>query len=393
MRTALTGGSVLVAGKWRHHTTLVMEGERIHALLPPRVAIEADETIDISGMKLVPGFIDTQVNGGGGVMLNDDLTVEGVARIAAAHRQYGTTGLLPTLISDDLDKVAKAIEVVDAAMEADVPGILGIHIEGPFLNRDKKGIHDAAKFRQIDAAAIDMLTELKHGVVVVTLAPECTTPDTVEEMTRRGLIVCAGHTNATYEEAHTAVKAGLRGFTHLYNAMSPLTGRAPGAVGAALDSRMTFAGIIADGFHVHPASLRAALYAKGADQLMLVTDAMQCVGAKDKDFTLQGQRITVKDGRVSAPDGTLAGSDLDMISAVRNAVDMLGVPLATAVQMASLSPARFLRLENTIGDIRPGLIADLVLLDDADRVRGVWIDGIRHDASENTDDRENTETT
>lgn len=383
MRTALKGGSVLVAGQWHHHTTVVMEDDRILSLCPPSAPLDVDEEQDISGHKLVPGFIDVQVNGGGGVLLNDDPSVEGIRTIAEAHRQYGTTSLVPTLISDDLEVIAKAVTAVDAAMEADVPGVIGLHVEGPFINPAKKGIHDESKFRTLTREAIDIMTSLKNGFVMVTVAPECTTPEMIREMNRRGLFVCAGHTNASYEETVAAVKAGLRGFTHLYNAMSPMTSRAPGVVGAALESRMTYSGIIADGHHVHAASLRAALYAKGADNLMLVTDAMPCVGAKNKHFTLQGRDITVENGRCTGPDGTLAGSDLDMISAVRNAQSMMGVPLATAIQMATSAPARFLRMDNTIGDIRPGMIADFVLLDEDDRVRKVWINGVSHDATEN----------
>lgn len=383
MRTALANGTVLVAGKWRHHTTVVLEGDRIDCLLPPSVPHEADTVIDVQGHKVVPGFIDIQVNGGGGVLLNDAPTVEGIRAIADAHRQYGTTGMLPTLISDDLDVVADTIAAVDSAIETGVPGILGVHIEGPFLNAEKKGVHDARKFRRIDDGLIHMLTGMRGGITHLTLAPECTTPEMISRLVDAGVVVSAGHTNATFEEAQAAIKAGMKGFTHLYNAMSAMTSRAPGAVGAALDSRTTFAGIIADGFHVHPASLRSALYAKGADQLMLVTDAMPSVGAADKNFMLQGRHITVEGGRCTAEDGTLAGSDLDMASAVRNATAMMGVPLSAAVQMASTSPARFLRMDTIRGDIRPDMKADLVLLDEDDTVRGVWIDGVRYDANEN----------
>lgn len=379
MRTALTGGDVLVSGFWHKDATLLVEGSRIKVLCKAGEPVDADRQIDISGHKLVPGFVDVQVNGGGGALLNDDLTVEGVRTIAEAHRQYGTTGLLPTLISDDLVVVAKAIDAVDQAIAEAIPGIVGIHIEGPCISREKKGIHDETKFRALDDEFIKVLDGFTNGVTVVTLAPEQASPDLIERLARSDRKVCLGHTNATYEQAMAAIGAGASGFTHLHNAMSPMTSREPGVVGAALDSRMTFAGIIADGFHVHPASLRAALYAKGADQLMLVTDAMPCVGAQDKNFTLQGKTITVTGGKATGPDGTLAGSDLDMAAAVRNAVTMMGVPLDVAVRMASRSPARFLGMENTIGDIRPGMKADFVLLDDNNQVAEVWIEGVAHD--------------
>ncbi|NVJ98014.1 MAG: N-acetylglucosamine-6-phosphate deacetylase [Alphaproteobacteria bacterium] len=379
MRTALTGGDILVSGFWHKGATLLFEDGKTVAILKAGESFEADHTTDIKGHKLVPGFVDVQVNGGGGALLNDDLTVDGVRTIAEAHRPYGTTSMLPTLISDDLAIVGKAIAVVDQALKEGVPGIAGIHIEGPCLSREKKGIHDETKFRAVDDAFIEVLERFKNGAVVVTVAPEQATPEMVARMAGSGMRVCLGHTNATYEAAMDCIRAGATGFTHLHNAMSPLTSRAPGVVGAALDTRTTFAGIIADGFHVHPASLRAALYAKGADHMMLVTDAMPCVGAKDKNFILQGKAIMVVDGMATGPDGTLAGSDLDMAAAVRNAVSMMGVPLDTAVRMASMSPARFLGLENEIGDIRPGLKADYVLLDAKNRARKVWTNGVAHD--------------
>lgn len=383
MRTAFKGGAVLVAGTLHQNMAVVMEDDTISALIPADLPHDADTEINITGHTVVPGYIDVQVNGGGGVLLNDSPTVEGIRAIAEAHRQYGTTGMLPTLISDDLDVVAQTIAAVDAAIEAGVPGILGVHIEGPFLNVEKKGVHDASKFRQIDDEVIDILAGMQHGVTHLTLAPECTTPDMISRLVESGVIVSAGHTNASYETTCEAVAAGMTGFTHLYNAMSALTSRAPGVVGAALDCRDTYAGIIADGFHVHPASLRAAVNAKGPDHIMLVTDAMPSVGAKDKNFVLQGQQIFVEDGRCTTEGGTLAGSDLDMASAVRNAVSMLDVPLETAVQMASTTPARFLGMDKVRGDIKPGMKADMVLLDSNHAVRACWIGGERYDATEN----------
>lgn len=376
MRTIFSGGSILVTGEWQHDIDLVIEGGWIVELRPTQQDKKDSETyIDISNQFLVPGFIDTQVNGGGGILFNDAPTVDTVKSIADAHRPYGTTALLPTLISDDLDVVANAIAAVDEAMAQNVPGITGIHIEGPFLSPLKKGIHNSDKFRRIDEDALALLTSLKNGVTLVTLAPEETTPDMVQQLADAGVIISAGHTSATYDQIIAAVDAGLTGFTHLYNAMTGLNSREPGVVGAALDTRSTFAGIIADGHHVHPASLRAALHAKGTDRIMLVTDAMPSVGAKNKNFTLQGLDITVENGRCSAADGTLAGSDLDMASAVQNAIAMLDVPLAVAVQMASSNPARFLGLTNTHGDIRPGMRADLVLLDTLHEVQQTWIGG------------------
>jgi N-acetylglucosamine-6-phosphate deacetylase len=329
----------------------------------------------LDGGFLVPGFVDVQVNGGGGVLFNDRPDLDGVRAIAEAHRHFGTTALLPTLISDDLAVVAKAIAAVDAAIHAGVPGIVGIHLEGPFLNPDKRGIHDAGRFRRLDAAAIELLSSLQGGVTLVTLAPELADDGMVAALRARGVVVAAGHTTADYACIERAIAEGLSGVTHLFNAMTQMESRSPGVVGAALDAKL-FCGLIADGLHVHPATMRVALAAAGVDRLMLVTDAMPTVGMADKWFTLGGREIVAEGGACRAADGTLAGSDLDMAQAVRNAVAMLGVDLAQASQMASATPARFLGLSNIVGAIRPGLRADLVHLDEALEVRGVWIGGV-----------------
>lgn len=374
MKTALLPRRVLTLAGFEAGRCVLIEDGRIAATLPA-ADCPADADRRVLDGDLLPGFIDLQVNGGGGVLLNDQPTVEGVAAIAAAHRRFGTTGLLPTLISDDLDVVAKAIAAVDEAIGQGVPGILGIHIEGPFLNPAKKGIHDASKFRTLDAEAIDLISSLRNGRTLVTLAPELAPPGAVRTLAGRGVIVAAGHTDATYEQVRAALDDGLAGFTHLYNAMTQLDSRAPGAVGAALEDRASWCGLIVDGHHVHPAALRVALAAKGADRLILVTDAMPTVGSDTKQFTLNGQTIIADDGRCVSPDGTLAGSDLDMAMAVRNAERLMRVDYETAVRMASASPARAMRMSEERGEIRPGLVADLVLVDDRKQVLETWIAG------------------
>ncbi|MDG2528893.1 N-acetylglucosamine-6-phosphate deacetylase [Caulobacter endophyticus] len=374
-QTALVNGAVLTPAGVVDGQALLIEGGVIVGLVD-RADVPADATTeDLAGGLLVPGLIDTQVNGGGGVLFNDAPTVETIAAIGAAHRAFGTTGFLPTLISDDLDVVDAAMRATESAIEAGVPGVLGVHIEGPFLNAQRKGIHDADKFRVLDEAAIRLLSSLKRGKTLVTLAPETTTPDMVRRLAQAGVVVAAGHTNAAYETVKAALAAGLTGFTHLFNAMSPLTSRAPGAVGAALESQEAWCGIIVDGRHVDPATLRIALRTRPLDRFMLVTDAMPTVGMSDKRFDLQGRRITVQDGVCVGPDGTLAGSDLDMIGAVRNAVSMLGLSLEQAVMIASAAPAAFLGLSAERGTIAPGKAADLVLLDEGRNVVRTWIDG------------------
>jgi N-acetylglucosamine-6-phosphate deacetylase len=352
--------------------TVVVEGERIAEVRP---AGPGDTGTDLAGDYLLPGFIDTQVNGGGGALFNDSPTVEAIATIGAAHRRFGTTGFLPTLISDDLAAVATAIAAVDAAIAAGVPGVLGIHVEGPFLSARRKGIHDASKFRVLDDAAFDLLTSLKSGKTLVTLAPEATTPQMIRRLADAGVVVAAGHTNAGYDTIRAALDAGLAGFTHLFNAMSPLTSREPGAVGAALEDETSWCGLIVDGRHVHPAVLRVALRARRRDRYMLVTDALSGVGMAEKAFTMQGRAIRVVDGVCVDENGTIAGSNLDMASAVRNIMAIAGLTIAEAAEMASTSPAAFLGISDDFGAIAPGRRADLVRADADLVVRQTWIAG------------------
>lgn len=373
-RQAFIGAALLAGGEWRRDHALLVADGRVEAIVPADAVPAGARVSALEGGYLLPGFIDTQVNGGGGVLFNDAPTLDGVAAIAGTHRGFGTTALLPTLISDDLAVVARAIAAVDAAIEAGVPGVVGIHVEGPFLNPGKHGIHDAGKFRTLDAEAIALLTSARHGRTLVTLAPECAPAGAIAALVKGGVIVAAGHSLASYEDLVRAVGEGLTGVTHLFNAMSQLGSRAPGLVGAAIDLGLV-SGLIVDGNHVHPAALRAAFRAKGPAELMLVTDAMPSVSDPRPGFSLGGTWIRVEDGVLRGPDGTLAGSNLDMASAVRNAVAMLNVELATASRMASATPAAFLGLSATHGDLLPGMRADLVHLDAELQPRGTWIGG------------------
>jgi N-acetylglucosamine-6-phosphate deacetylase len=385
MVTALINGRILSATGWREGAAVLLDAGRIVDVVDRKETPTGARIRDLQGASLVPGFIDIQVNGGGGVLFNDSPTVEAIARIGAVHRRFGTTGFLPTLLSDDLTIVDRAMRAVEAAIESGVPGVLGIHIEGPFLNVERKGIHDATKLRTLDEAAFNLLTSLKHGKTLVTLAPETMSLEMIERLSAANVVLSAGHTNASYEDIRAALDHGLTGFTHLFNAMSPLMSRAPGAVGAALESQTAWCGMIIDGRHVSPVVLRLALRARPLDRFILVSDAMPTVGNDDKTFQLGGRLIRAEGGACVAQDGTLAGSDLDMALAVRNAVDMLGVTLAEAVTMASTAPAAFLGLAPARGVIAGGAAADLVLLSDTGDVLATWICGVEHDAF--SDDR------
>lgn len=373
MATALVNGRLVLADAVRSDLCVVIEGERI-AEIGIRAPDRA-ERIDLDGQWLLPGFIDVQVNGGGGRLFNDDPSVETIAVIAAAHRRFGTTGFLPTLISDDIPAVGRAIEAVGQAIDQGVPGVLGIHIEGPFLSNARRGIHLESMLQPFEDGFIDILASARNGRTLVTVAPECITPAQVARLARQGIIVSAGHSDASYEIVRAALDAGVTGFTHLFNAMSQLTNRAPGMVGAALEDRASYAGIIVDGHHLHPATFRVAVNAKGADRLMLVTDAMPTVGVDDREFMLQGRAIRREGDRLVSREGVLAGSTLTMAAALANAVDQGRLDIAAASRMASGTPAHFLGIGRATGTLAVGFQADLVAMTDRFAVTRTWIRG------------------
>ncbi len=374
--SALTNGRIFTGTAFLDGHTVLLHAGRIADIVAADRVPEGLARRDLGGGLLAPGFIDLQVNGGGGVLFNDQPTVAAIATIAAAHRRFGTTGLLPTFITDTADKMALAVAAVDQAMAAVVPGVLGIHLEGPFINPERKGAHLAAHMRPFTPADHALVTSRKTGVTLVTLAPETVPPGTISALVQAGVVVAAGHTAATFEQINAALAEGLTGFTHLFNAMTPLNSRAPGVVGAALDNPDCWFGFIGDGVHVHPASLRIALAAKRRGGAVLVTDAMSPVGAEGQtEFVLSGETVSLRDGRLTTSAGTLAGSVLDMATGVRNAVSLFGQPLDEALRLASTYPAEAIGLADQFGKIAPGYRADLVLLDNDHRVAATWISG------------------
>ncbi|GBF59032.1 N-acetylglucosamine-6-phosphate deacetylase [Candidatus Phycosocius bacilliformis] len=375
MRQIFLNGRLLTAKGLLSDATLVVANGQIEAIGKNLPTPPDAEVIDLSGDYLAPGLLDLQVNGGGGVLFNDSPTIEAIAAIGEAHLKRGTTSFLPTLISDDLDKVATAISAVDAAIEAGIPGVAGIHLEGPFLNAMRKGVHDSRKFRVLDEAAIELLSSLRLGKTLITLAPETAPDGAIFELARRGGQVFAGHTEATYEQILLAEGEGLRGFTHIFNAMSPLTSRAPGVVGAALTSQHSFAGLIADGVHVHPANLKLVARLLGPERTVLVSDAMPTMGSAQDWFMLKGEKIEARGLTCYTPDGVLAGSNLSLLDGVRTMVSQGGASLEDALTMASLAPARAMGLMDKLGTLRAGGRADFVRLTEGGNLLGVWQGG------------------
>lgn len=374
MQLAVAADHIFDGNTVRENAAVVIAGTCLDCVahqsdLPPGIPVHRLP----AGVWLAPGFIDTQVNGGGDVLFNDDPSPRGIAAIAAAHRRFGTTALLPTLLSDTREKMRAARDAVEAVASTD-PSVIGLHYEGPFLSRDKCGVHDPGMIRRPNLDDAEALAPIRNGVTMVTLAPEEVPRGFIAQLTGVGVRVSLGHSMATYARTRAALSEGLTGFTHLFNAMRPMESREPGPIGAALEDPRAFFGIIVDGEHVARAMLRLAL--RGIGNPMLVTDAMPPVGGSRTEFTLCGRPIAVLDGRCTTQDGTLAGSVLDMASAVPNSARLLGLPLAKALRLASVTPASFLGVDNWLGYLAPGYRADMVALDpETVEVLATWVAG------------------
>lgn len=360
---------------WHDDAELAVEGGRFIA--PDNVPAGA-EAIDAGGLLAVPGFIDLQVNGGGGINFNDDPSVSTIERICAAHAHFGTTALLPTLITDRRETRSEAVAAGKAARAAGVPGFLGLHLEGPHLSAAKRGVHAAAYVRPMEETDIkELVGALAAGPTMLTVAPESTPVEAVRRLAAASAIVSLGHTDCDYDTALAYIAAGASTATHLFNAMSPFGHRTPGMVGAVLDSAIS-AGLIADGIHVHPAAARVALRAKrGPGRIFLVTDAMLTIGTDLPDFELNGRTIFRRDGRLALADGTLAGADIDMLSSVRYAAEHFEIGLDEAIRMATVYPAEAMRIGNRKGRVAPGLDADFLLLTPDFELKSTWIGGTR----------------
>lgn len=356
--------------RMHENASITVEGKQVLSLAPQPGA----QVIQLDGL-LAPGFVDVQVNGGGGALFNADTSINGIARIREAHSHFGTTAMTPTLITDDISRIEMAADAMAAAIEEQLPGILGIHFEGPHLSKPKKGIHREQFIRTISDAELTQFCRQDLGEVIVTLAPENVPADIIQELVSKGVRVCLGHSNADAQTVLGALQAGANGFTHLFNAMSPLTSRAPGMVGAAMADEASYAGLIVDLYHVHPLSALAAIRAKGSDKVMLVTDAMAHVGSDASELPFFDTRIRREGDKLTIPEGNLAGSALDMASAVRHCHTELQLPMAECLQMASLTPATFLGLAKRKGKLLAGYDADMVLLNDAQQVQQCWIGG------------------
>lgn len=367
--TVLAATRIFDGQRFLEDHAVVIEGDRITAVVP---LAEAGPTTRLDGT-LAPAFLDLQVNGGGGLMVGGDTDPAALRHICATHQRLGCAGVLPTLITDTPDATAAVIAAGIRAIGT--PGFLGLHLEGPHLDPRRHGAHDPALIRPMEADDLARLCDAARAlpVLMVTLAPEAVTPDQIAALSQAGAVVSLGHTDCDYDTARAAFAAGARCATHLFNAMSQMGHRAPGLVGAVLAGDAQ-AGLIADGVHVHPAAMRAALAAR-PEGIFLVTDCMAFAGTDLTEMPLQGRTILRRDGRLTLADGTLAGADLRMDQAIRVLVDQVGISPERALAMATAEPARAAGLSNEYGALRERRRADLVLLDEAWTLQSVWIAG------------------
>ena len=372
---ALVNCDIFTGLEFIHNKAIVIDGTKIYGLVLLEELDSNIKKIDLTNNTVAPGFIDIQVNGGGDVLFNDSPNVETIKTILSAHRKYGTTNMLPTLITDSVSKMQMAADTISKCLKNKIPGVLGIHFEGPFLNKRKAGVHDKKFIRKVNDADIDIICSMPIGKTLLTISPEEVNGETITGLKEKGILISLGHTAATYSQAMDAFSLGADCTTHLYNAMTQLGSREPGVVGAALDHDNSWCGIIVDGIHSDFAAVRIACKAKNNGKMLLVTDAMPPVGGKGVDFNLGEYEISYKNGQCVTNGNVLAGSALDMATAVRNCIQKVGIDKGEALRMASTNQATFLGIDDKLGYIKSGFNANLVILNTQVHVTATVIDG------------------
>jgi len=377
IRKVFAGADIFDGSRFHKDAVLVTENGKVLDIAAARTIPGDAEQIVLDGGILAPGYVDLQVNGGGGLMFNAAPSAETLKTMAEAHARVGATSFLPTLITDTPDTTARAVEAVSAAASS-IPGISGLHLEGPHLALSRKGAHDPALIRPMTAEDLAALVGAakRLPVLMVTVAPEAVSPEQIRALSAAGILVSLGHTDSRFDDCEAAAEAGAKCVTHLFNAQSQLGNREPGVVGAALGLGGLSAGLIADGIHVHPVSMAVALRAKqGPGRIFLVSDAMATAGSDIESFTLNGREIRRENNRLTLADGTLAGAHLDLTTAVRNLVELCSIPLQTALAMATSMPAGLIGKDREIGTFQPGARADMVLLSKDLKLISVYREG------------------
>ena len=375
MKHAIAAPEIFDGVQFLSNQAILIEQDRVVAVVPQDAVPEEFKLQRHASGVVAPGFIDWQVNGGGGALFNNDTTVDALEKITNAHHKGGTTTLLPTIVSDTQEKREQAVAAVTQSIAEGNRSVGGIHLEGPFFSPQKRGVHQEEYLRAMTDEDVQWLCSLNDSLVLVTLAPEHTTEGQIRSLSEHGVIVSAGHSNADSTRIKLALDEGLTGFTHLYNAMRPAEGREPGVVGSALLDNNSWCGIIVDGHHVHEDMVRLAHRSKPTGKLCLVTDAMATIGSENKSFELYGTTITEQDGRLINHEGRLAGAAIAMIDAVRLCNQSVGIELSECLRMASLYPSQFLGIDTELGRITEGHRADMVIFDENFNVQQTWVAG------------------
>ena len=374
MKQALLGSQIFCGERFYDDHALLVEGKSIVDIVDKNNTPDNFNKIELDQGILAPGFIDLQVNGGGGVLFNNSPNKESLNTIIKAHQFFGTTSVMPTVISDSLEVLEQCIKTVTEEIKNN-SSLLGIHIEGPFFNTKYRGVHQKQYISTINSDYLNLFESLKGFPVMLTLAPECISSQQLKHLTSLGIKTLAGHTDASYDELDDAIKNGLDGFTHLFNAMGQISAREPGVVGSALHFENTFASIIVDLHHVHPSLIQLAYQLKPKGKLFFISDSMATINHGKPSFELYDEVVNESDGRLVNSEGKLAGSSITQIDAVKNVYQKCNIPLNQALAMASRYPAEYLGIENHLGSLKPGYRADLVHFDSNFKVHNVWVSG------------------
>ena len=374
MKQAITGSKLFNGIDFIEHKALLIDDQHIAGIVN-NDAIPTDFQVKkLDGGILSPGFIDLQVNGGGGKLFNNSPDKESLNTIISAHQYFGTTSIMPTVISDSLNILQKCTDTISNEIDNN-HSLLGIHIEGPFFNVKYRGVHQKQYINTINASYLNLFETLDKFPVMLTLAPECISIKQLKHLKSLGFKILAGHTDANYDQLEEAIKYGLDGFTHLFNAMGQISAREPGVVGSAFDFDETSASIIVDLHHVHPSLINLSFKQKPKGKLFFVSDSMATINHGEPSFELYDEVVSESNGRIINSEGKLAGSSITQIDAIKNAYQKCSIPLESAISMATLYPAEYLGVSDYIGQLKKGYRADLAHFDSNFHVQNVWLAG------------------
>ena len=374
MKQALIGAQLFSGKEFFDNRALLIDGENIIDIINEHDIPKNFEIQKLNGGILSPGFIDLQVNGGGGKLFNNSPDKESLNTIIEAHQHFGTTSIMPTVISDSLNVLKRCTTTISEEIENN-KSLLGVHIEGPFFNVKYRGVHQKQYINTINSDYLNLFENLKDFPVMLTLAPECISTKQLKHLKSLGFKILAGHTDASYDQLEEAIKYGLDGFTHLFNAMGQISAREPGVVGSALTFDNAAVSIIVDLHHVHPSLIQMAYKQKPQGKLFFVSDSMATIHHGEPSFELYDEIVSESKGRIINSEGKLAGSSITQIDAIKNAYQSCNIPLNEALAMASRYPAEYLGVANYLGSLKSGYRADLTHFDLDFQVQNVWVAG------------------